>query len=289
MGIGGSVRPARTVFDDRPSDNDKRKSALRGNRMRIMVIDQAPLSKEKGSPYDVGAITALLNSYASPGTTIEIGFPDNFEGAQILDSIGAQNKLNGLHHMMEVPAIVRKIFWAQENGYDAVISSNTFDPGVDGGRLAVDIPVIGLMRASMHAALVLADRVGVTVPLPPHVPYTRRILRSYGLEQFAADVKPIGVYVDAGKRKNEIFDIAVKLIRDLVDRAGAEIILPLGGALIPYIVDPADLAVATGVQVLNTKAIGIRFAELCVSQKMTQSAITYPRPELKYADFIARA
>lgn len=257
--------------------------------MRIMVIDQAPLSKEKEPPYDVDAITALLNSYASPGTTIEIGFPDNFEGAQILDSIGAQSKLNGLHHMMETPAIIRKIFWAQENGYDAVISSNTFDPGVDGGRLAVDIPVIGLMRASMHAALVLADRVGVTVPLPPHVPYTRRILRSYGLEQFAVDVKPIGVYVDAGKRKKEIFDIAVKLIRDLVDRAGAEIILPLGGALIPYIVDPADLAAATGVQVLNTKAIGIRFAELCVSQKMTQSAITYPRPQLKYADFIARA
>jgi Asp/Glu/hydantoin racemase len=256
--------------------------------MRILVIDQAPRSEAKNPPYDVDAITALLNSYASPGTTVEIGFPDNFEGAQILDSIGSQSKLNGLHHMMETPAIIRKIFWAQENGYDAVISSNTFDPGVDGGRLAVDIPVIGLMRASMHAALVLADRVGVTVPLPPHVPYTRRILRSYGLEQFAVDVKPIGVYVDAGNRKNEIFDIMVKLIRGLMD-SGAEIILPLGGALIPYIVDPADLAAATGIQVLNTKAIGIRFAELCVSQKMIQSAITYPRPQLKYADFTSRA
>jgi len=32
-----------------------------------------------------------------------------------------------------------------------VIVSNTFDPGVDGGRLAVEIPVIGVLRASMHA------------------------------------------------------------------------------------------------------------------------------------------
>ena len=257
--------------------------------MRILVIDQAPKSEAKNPPYDVDAITKLLNSYASPGTTVEIGFPDNFEGAQMLDSIGSQSKLNGLHHMMEAPAIIRKVFWAQENGYDAVISSNTFDPGVDGGRLAVNIPVIGLMRASMHTALILADRVGVTVPLPPHVPYTRRILRAYGLEQFAVDVKPIGVYVDAGSRKDEIFDIVVKLIRDMVDNSGAEIILPLGGALIPYIVDPADLAAATGVQVLNTKAIGIRFAEMCVSQKMTQSAITYPRAQLKYEDFVTRA
>jgi hypothetical protein len=82
-------------------------------------------------------------------------------------------------------------------GYDAVISSNTFDPGVDGGRLAVGIPVIGLLR-----------------------------------------------------------------------------------------VDPKDLA-ATGVQVLNAKAIGIRFAEMCVALKLTQSALTYPRVQLSAADFTA--
>ena len=256
--------------------------------MRILVIDQAPRTEKKGPAYDVDEITRLLNSYASPGTTIDIGFPDNYEGAQLMESIGSQSKLNGLHHMMETPGIVRKIFWAQENGYDAVISSNTFDPGVDGGRLAVDIPVIGLMRASMHAALVLADRVGVTVPLPPHVPYTRRIMRANGLEHFIAGMKPIGVYVDAGKRKDEIFGIMVKLIRELVDQDGAEIILPLGGALIPYIVDPNDLARETGVQVLNTKAIGIRFAELCVSQKWTQSALTYPKAKLAASDFVGR-
>ena len=256
--------------------------------MRILVIDQAPRSEKTNPPYDIAAITKLLNSYASPGTTVEIGFPDNFEGSQILDTIGSQSKLNGLHHMMQAPGIIRKIFWAQENGFDAVISSNTFDPGVDGGRLAVEIPVIGLMRASMHAALVLADRVGVTVPLPPHVPYTRRILRAYGLEQFVCDMQPIGVYVDVQKRKKEIFEIAVKLIRNMVEKSRAEIILPLGGALIPYVVDPDELAKATGVQVLNTKAIGIRFAETCVAFKMTQSALTYPRAKLNYQDFVKR-
>ncbi len=64
--------------------------------------------------------------------------------------------------------------------------------------------------------------------------------------------------------------------------------MPLGGALIPYVVDPVDLEKATGVQVLNTKAIGIRFAETCVSFGMTQSAITYPRTKLDYSDFVKR-
>jgi Asp/Glu/hydantoin racemase len=254
--------------------------------MRILVVDQAPRTPTSQPPYDVAAIEKLLTSYASPGNTVEIGFPDDFEGSQVFQTIGAQSALNGLHHMMETPAIVRKIFWAAENGYDAVISSNTFDPGVDGGRLAVDIPVIGLLRASMHAALTLADRVGITVPLSPHVPYTWRILRTLGLDRFVSDIRPIGIYgADIGQRRPEIFDRTVSIMRALVDDTRAEIIVPLGGAIIPYVVDPKDLTAATGVQVLNTKAIGIRFAEMCVALKITQSALTYPHAKLTYDDF----
>src|SRR3977135_1084438 len=148
--------------------------------MRILFVDKQPRSDKSVQPYDVAAITKLLNSYASPGTKVEIGFPDDYAGSQLMNTIGGQSKLNGLHHMMETPSIGRKIFGAAENGYDAVVSSNPFDPGVDGGRLAVNIPVIGLHRTAMHAALTFADRGGHTVPLASHVPYTRRILRTYG-------------------------------------------------------------------------------------------------------------
>src|SRR5438067_2916471 len=255
--------------------------------MRIMLLNQAPRTASRGPAYDVEPIEKLVNSYASPGTRIEIGFPENFAGSEVFHTLGAQSGLNGLHHMIETPAIVRKIIWAAENGYDAVISSNTFDPGVDGGRLAVNIPVIGLLRASMHAALTLADRVGITVPLAPHVPYTWRILRTLGLDRFVSDIRPIGIYgADIARRGPEIFDKTVTLMRALVADTRAEIIVPLGGAIIPYVVDPKDLAAATGVQVLNTKAIGIRFAEMCVALKLTQSALTYPRAKLSYGDFL---
>ena len=253
--------------------------------MHILMLNQAPMTEKRSPAYDVAAVETLVNSYASPGTRIELGFPDDFEGSEIFHALGAESKLNGLHHMVEAPAIIRKIVWAEENGYDAVISSNTFDPGVDGGRLTVTIPVIGPLRTSMHAALTLADRVGITVPLASHVPYTRRILRSYGLDGFVSGMKPIGIYgKNLKQRKAEIFEVTVKAIRSLVDD-GAEIILPLGGAIIPYVVDPAELAQATGVQVINTKAVCVRFAEMCVAFKMTHSAITYPRGTLTSQDF----
>jgi Asp/Glu/hydantoin racemase len=255
--------------------------------MRILFVDQQPRTETSVQPYDVAAIEKLLNSYASPGTRIEIGFPDDYAGSQVMITIGGQSRLNGLHHMMETPSIVRKIFWAAENGYDAVISSNTFDPGVDGGRLAVDIPVIGLCRVSMHAALTLADRVGITVPLATHVPYTWRLLRTLGLDRFVSDIRPIGIYgADISRRGPEIYDTTVKVMRGLIEETRAEIILPLGGAIIPYVVDPKALAEAVGVQVLNTKAVGIRFAEMCVALRMTQSALTYPRAKLTYDDFV---
>jgi Asp/Glu/hydantoin racemase len=255
--------------------------------MRILFVDQQPRTEKSVQPYDIGEIEALLNSYASPGTKVEIGFPDDYAGSQLMSTIGAQSKLNGLHHMMETPSIVRKIFWAAENGYDAVISSNTFDPGVDGGRLAVNIPVIGLHRTAMHAALTLADRVGITVPLAPHVPYTWRLMRTIGLDRFVSDIRPIGIYgADISQRRSEIYDTTVKVMRGLLDETRAEILLPLGGAIIPYVVDPRDLAKAVGAQVLNTKAIGIRFAELCVACGMAQSAITYPKAKLSYNDFV---
>jgi Asp/Glu/hydantoin racemase len=255
--------------------------------MRILFVDQQPRTEKSVQPYDIAKIEALLNSYASPGTKVEIGFPDDYAGSQLMNTIGAQSKLNGLHHMMETPSIVRKIFWAAENGYDAVISSNTFDPGVDGGRLAVNIPVIGLHRTAMHAALTLADRVGITVPLAPHVPYTWRLMRTIGLDRFISDIRPIGIYgADISQRGTEIYDTTVKVMRGLLDETRAEILLPLGGAIIPYVVDPKDLAKAVGAQVLNTKAIGIRFAEMCVACGMAQSAITYPKAKLSYGDFV---
>ena len=104
----------------------------------------------------------------------------------------------------------------------------------------------------------------------------------------SATSAPLGVYgKDIKERGQEIFDIATGLIRGLVKETRAEIILPLGGALIPYVVDPEPTcSKATGVQVLNTKAIGIRFAEMCVACGMTQSAITYPRAKLSYEDFV---
>jgi allantoin racemase len=252
--------------------------------MRIMFLNKAPKAV-----YDVAEIEKLLNSYASPGTQVKIDFPDDFEGSRVEKVLGDQMMLNGLDHIMEAPAIIRKIVWASENGYDAVIQSNTFDPGVDGARLCVSIPVIGPFRTTIHAVTNLVDRIGILVPLAPHIPYTWRLLRTMGMERFVTGIKTLGVYgPDLKKRRQEITDKTAGLVRALVDETGAQAVLPLGGALIPYVVDPAEVQKMTNVQVFNTKAISIRVAEMCVALGLSHSPLTYPRGKLAYQDFVSK-
>jgi allantoin racemase len=171
-----------------------------------------------------------------------------------------------------------------------VIQSNTFDPGVEASRLAVRIPMVGVFRATLHTAATLCDRIAITVPLDGHVTHTWRILRSYGMEDFVEDIRPIGIYGEALiTRKDELYGRTVDLMKALKNETRAQMLLPLGGALIPYVVSPDDLAKEVGLPVLNTKAIGIRFAETLVGLGMAHSPRAYPNAGLKPEDFTQKA
>ena len=254
--------------------------------MKLMCLGKKPRTV---SDSEIAETEKRLNGYASAGTRVEIAFPDDFEGSQVEVALGQQKMLNGLDHIMEAPALIRKIVWAAEHGYDAVIQSNTFDPGIDGARLSVPIPVIGPFRTTIHMVANLVDRIGIIVPLDSHVPYTWRLLRTMGMEKFVTGIQSLGIYgTDLIERKQEISQKTASLIRCLVDETGAQGVIPLGAALIPKIVDPADLEKITGVPVYNTTAVAIRVAEMCVSLGLTQSPLTYPRGKLTYQDFAGK-
>ena len=103
------------------------------------------------------------------------------------------------------------------------------------------------------------------------------------------DIKTLAVYgPDIKKRRQEITEKTAGLVRALVDETGAQGVLPLGGALIPYVVDPAEVQKMTNVQVFNTKAISIRVAEMCVGLGLSHSPLTYPRGKVTYQDFLSK-
>jgi len=256
--------------------------------MRIMFLShltENPKAKER-----YAKIQAQLDGYASAGTQVELCFPDDYPGARLSLDLGARNEVPGIYHVLQTPAIIRKIVWAEKNGYDAVVQSNTFDPGVEAARQTVRIPVIGIFRTALHMATVLSNSIAIIVPLEDHIAYAWQIVRSYGMQGFVKDIAAVGLYDEtAEKRIDAIFARAAEVMRTIVKTSSAGCIIPLGGAVIPTLVSPKDLEREVGVPVLNTKAIGIRFAEMCVQLGMTQSAVNYPLAQLRYEDFTAFA
>ena len=253
--------------------------------MFLSHLPENPKAKER-----YAKIQAQLDGYASAGTQVELCFPDDYPGAKLSSNLGARNEVPGIYHVLQTPAIIRKIVWAENNGYDAVVQSNTFDPGVEAARQTVRIPVIGVLRTALHTASVLSNSIAIIVPLEEHIAYAWQIVYSYSMQGFVKDIAAIGLYDEtAEKRIDAIFARATEVMRATIKTSGAGCIIPLGGAVIPTLVSPMDLEREVGVPVLNTKAIGIQFAEMCVRLGMTQSALNYPLAKLRYEDFTAFA
>ena len=68
---------------------------------------------------------------------------------------------------------------------------------------------------------------------------------------------------------------AVAEARQLVAQ-GAQALVPLAAQLIPYAVSPEEIEREIGVPVINTQAVGIRFAELMVNTKTLHSENAHP-------------
>jgi len=256
--------------------------------MRILALNHTPTSE-----YDVAGekrIVDLLQSYASAGTTVEFGCPEDLGGSVVLHHIRKGKALAGLHHILETPSLVKKVIEAEHEGFDAVMQTNTFDPGVEACRLAVRIPVVGVMRASLHFAASLCDRFAITVPLESYVPYVARTLETYRMAHFVTAIRAIELF-EAGDLKDYhdvILERTVAEARALV-AAGAQAIVPLAARLIPYAVAPEEVEREVGVPVINTQAVGIRFAELMVNSKTPHSLKAYPWAPGLSADAVSKS
>ena len=77
------------------------------------------------------------------------------------------------------PAIIQAFKDAETQGYDAAVPLGFLDLGVDGGRSAVDIPVIGPFEAALHLASFLGDRFGVIVYHESQIPTMEQNARRY--------------------------------------------------------------------------------------------------------------
>nr|ALG05257.2 hydantoin racemase [uncultured bacterium 5E7] len=167
---------------------------------------------------------------------------------------------------------------AERQGYDAVVPLGFLDLGVDGGKSAVDIPVVGPCEAALHVASLVGDRFGAIVYHDSLIPMTRAIVARYGMGDWVAGYRSSGLDLpDIAAHHDELVTNFVAAARSLIEREGANVIIPMGITQCPVHIKPDWLQRELGVPVVEGIGAPIRLAALLAGLGLKASRVRWPK------------
>lgn len=142
---------------------------------------------------------------------------------------------------LEVPALLRSIKQAVDNGHEAVGIGNGFDPGLWEARELFDAPILGLFETVALYALRVGWRFGVIASGESGIARIEEMALRYGLASRMVKPVALGVTVpqvvsafsNAGEA-HRIAHLVVTGTRELAAR-GAEVVVVASGALDVFI------------------------------------------------------
>lgn len=167
---------------------------------------------------------------------------------------------------------------AEREGYDAVVPLGMLDIGVEGGRSAVDIPVVGPLHAALHVAAQVGEHFGVVCYHPSAMPRHRAQCVAYGMENFIAGRRSSGVYLQhIADNRSKMIESFLMAARALIDEDGADVIIPQGITQCPVQMKPDWLSKELGVPVVEGIGAPIKMAGLLVSLGLRQSRVRWQK------------
>jgi allantoin racemase len=178
------------------------------------------------------------------------------------------------------PLVAQAAQEAEASGYDAVVPFGTLDVGVELSRNLVRIPVVGAGQSVLHLGAQLSDRLGVISYEEKSIPFMRKHMRLWRVHDSVVAIRAINVpLAESTKQRTAIRERFINIGRELVEQAGAEVIVAMGVTMVPVHYSAAEMAAEIGVPVLDALAASIQTAEMMVRMGVTHSTKTYPRIE----------
>jgi len=167
---------------------------------------------------------------------------------------------------------------AERAGYDAIVPLGMLDLGVDGGRSAVDIPVVAPLQAVLHVAAQVGEHFGVVCYHPSAIPRHRAQTRAYGMESFIAGRRASGFYVQhIAANQDAMVESFLMAARALIEEDGADVIIPQGITQCPVQMKPQWLSAELGVPVVEGIGAPIRMAAMLASLGLRQSRVRWQK------------
>ena len=127
----------------------------------------------------------ILQKYAAAGTEVVIDYIRS----------GPASIESEYEELVASVETIQKIMEAEKQGIDGVIIGCYGDPGLDGAREMVKIPVIGPGAASAYLAAMLSHRFSIVTVTESIVPALENLMLKNGLERKLASVRATNVSV----------------------------------------------------------------------------------------------
>lgn len=180
---------------------------------------------------------------------------------------------------MAAPGILEKVREAEKKGFDAVIIDCMGDPALEAAKEIVDIPVVGPAQSSMAIASTLGDKFSVVTVLDRLIPLIWREAKDYGYESQVASVRSVKVPVlELEEKRAEVKAALLKESKKAIEEDGADTIILGCTGLIGM---ARELQEALKVPVVDPGVAPVKFAEILVDLKLSQSKVVYPKPPPK--------
>jgi len=236
--------------------------------MRIVYVLPGPKDGWEDGDVEMARRGELLQSFAAPGTQVDI--VDVPEGPDSIESM--------YEEYLSIPATIDRMVELEAEGYAAAISGCFGDPGIDGMREMLSIPVVGPGEASIHVAAMLGHQFSVLTVMENGVAPTRWQVRRCGLAEKLASVRPVILPVlEMGDDRARTLELLREQGELAVTQDGADTLV-LGCMSMGFQMLARELSATLRVPVVNPAVVAVKAAELLVGAGLAHSKRAYMTP-----------
>jgi allantoin racemase len=228
---------------------------------RILVVNP------NTNPKNTKVIADAIAPFVPLGVEVETVSPD--KGPVGLESY--------YHNYIASVNVHKRIVEAEKEGYDGVVIACYGDPGIEGAKELVDIPVVGITEASYALARILATKFLVVVSAETAVPRQIRYIKSLGLPDYQYAVRPIGLTVlGVMSDRMSAKDMIAKSCEIALKETGSEIIV-MGCSGFSGL--RAELEKQLNVPIIDPVVAGVQVCATLINMGLSQSKVsTYKTP-----------
>lgn len=232
--------------------------------MKIAMLSPINMSRSEFARQQLIKRQAFLDSTVPAGVRVVLlENPDGPEAIQTMED-----------EYISIPGMMARSR-GLEGEYDAIITGCFGEPGLDGIRELVRIPVLGCCGPAVYMASLLGKRFSVLSPVKSTVPSTRELIEKYGIASHLASIRPLEIpVINIRKNREAAVQRAVEVAKTVIEQDGADTIV-LGCMSLAYQDVAKDLNRQLGIPVINPLYCAVQTAAYLAQYGLSQSALVY--------------